>query len=47
MDLAKATSNTNSDTDLMTGVLEEEFIDKQYLDPITFVAIKTEIKVSY
>jgi len=48
LDLVKVTADINTDSDLVTGVPEDKlFDDKQHIDPFAFVAVKTEIKVSY
>lgn len=47
MDFAKVTANVDSDIGSMTRVQEDYLVaDKQCLDPVSFVKIKIEVKVS-
>jgi hypothetical protein len=48
MDFAKIRAVAKFHTDPLTRVPEDELVaSKQYLDPLAFVEIKTEVKVSY
>jgi hypothetical protein len=48
MDLAILTANANTGSNPIIGLAEDKLIeDKQLIDSFAFVAVKTEIKVSY
>jgi hypothetical protein len=48
MDFIKVKADVDKNSDLLTGVREDGLDDaKQRFDPLQFVEVKTEIKVSY